>query len=119
MIFKEKELINCTGSLARIVPKPLALNLAMEWWNTSTFDRQSEIVSKLPARLQESFCNQIKYLDSSINVQSFVENFCAANHPFGQAELLLSKQGSRLFRALVEVSPTVTNNQLYLSLIHI
>ncbi|MBB1365968.1 hypothetical protein H5154_06115 [Pseudoalteromonas sp. SR44-5] len=113
MIFKEKELINCTGSLARIVPKPLALNLAMEWWNTSTFDRQSEIVSKLPARLQESFCNQIKYLDSSINVQSFVENFCAANHPFGQAELLLSKQGSRLFRALVEVSPTVTNNQLY------
>ena len=113
MTFNGKELINCTGSLARVVPKPLALNLAMEWWNTSAFDRQSEIVSNLPAMLHDSFCAQIKYLDSSINVQSFVENFCAANHPFGQAELLLSKQGSRLFRALVEVNPTVTNNQLY------
>lgn len=113
MTFNHKELINCTGSLARVVPKPLALNLALEWWNTSAFDRQSEIVSSLPAMLLESFCDQIRYLDSSINVQSFVENFCAANRPFGQAELLLSKQGSRLFRALVEVNPAVTNNQLY------
>lgn len=113
MTFNNKELINCTGSLARVVPKPLALNLAMEWWNTSAFDRQSEIVSSLPAMLHDSFCDQIRYLDSSLNVQSFVENFCAANHPFGQAELLLSKQGSRLFRALVEVNPAVTNNQLY------
>tara|TARA_R110001583_G_scaffold43838_4_gene139260 strand:- start:3472 stop:7386 length:3915 start_codon:yes stop_codon:yes gene_type:complete len=113
MTFNEKELINCTGSLARVVPKPLALNLAMQWWNTSAFDRQNEIVSNLPAMLHDSFCDQIRYLDSSINVQSFVENFCAANHPFGQAELLLSKQGSRLFRALVEVNPAVTKNQLH------
>lgn len=113
MTFNGKELINCTGSFARVVPKPLALNLAMEWWNKSAFDRQSEIVSTLPAMLHDSFCAQIKYLDSSINVQSFVENFCAANRPFGQAELLLSRQGSRLFRALVEVNPAVTNNQLH------
>ncbi|MFQ6371385.1 hypothetical protein [Shewanella sp. YIC-542] len=113
MTFNEKELINCTGSLARVVPKPLALNLAMEWWNTSAFDRQNEIVSNLPTMLHDSFCDQIRYLDSSINVQSFVETFCAANNPFGQAELLLSKQGSRLFRALVEVNPAVTNNQLH------
>lgn len=113
MTFNRKELINCTGSLARIVPKPLALNLAMEWWNTSAFDRQSVIVSNLPSTLHDSFCDQIRYLDSSINVQCFVESFCSANHPFGQAELLLSKQGSRLFRALVEVNPIVTNNQLH------
>lgn len=119
MTFNEKELINCTGSLARVVPKPLALNLAMEWWNTSAFDRQNDIVSNLPVRLNDSFCAQIKYLDSSINVQSFVESFCAANHPFGQAELLLSKQGSRLFRALVEVNPTVTNIQLHRVISHL
>lgn len=113
MTFNNKELINCTGNLARVVPKPLALNLAMEWWNTSAFDRQSEIVSSLPDLLHDSFCNQIRYLDSSINVQSFVENFCAANNPFGQAKLLLSRQGSRLFRALVEVNPVVTTDQLY------
>lgn len=117
--FREKELINCTGSLARVVPKPLALNLAMEWWNTSAYDRQSEIVSNLPNGLHDSFCSQIRYLDSSMNVQSFVENFCAANNPFGQAELLLSKQGSRLFRALVEVNPSVTNSQLYRVITHL
>lgn len=114
--FQGKELINCTGSLARIVPKPLALNLAMEWWNNSLFDRQAEVVSKLPSTMLDSFCNQIRYLDSSLNVQSFVENFCDVNHPFGQAELLLSKQGSRLFRALVEVNPNVTSDLLYLVL---
>ncbi|ELI1840756.1 hypothetical protein RQV73_003457 [Vibrio fluvialis] len=111
--FNQKELINCTNNLARIVPKPLALNLAMEWWNTSVFDRQADLVSNLPQSLQESFCKQIKYLDSSIKVQSFVENFCHSNRPFGQAELLLTKAGSRLFRALVEVNPDATTKLIY------
>jgi hypothetical protein len=111
--FENKELINCTGNIARLVPKPLALNLAMEWWNSSYFDRQSEVVSMLPPSMLESFCDQIKYLDASENVQSFVENFCDLNRPFGQAELLLTKQGSRLFRALVEVNPNITSCLLY------
>ncbi|WP_017387650.1 esterase/lipase family protein [Acinetobacter calcoaceticus] len=111
--FNQKELINCTSNFARVVPKPLALNLAMEWWNTSLFDRQSDLVSQLPPSLLESFCKQIKYLDSSMNVQEFVENFCASNRPFGQAELLLTKAGSRLFRALVEVNPVVTTQLIY------
>ncbi|WP_019456724.1 esterase/lipase family protein [Acinetobacter sp. GG2] len=112
-IFTQKELINCTSNFARVVPKPLALNLAMEWWNTSLFDRQAELVDQLPQSLLESFCKQIKYLDSSMNVQEFVEGFCASNRPFGQAELLLTKAGSRLFRALVEVNPVVTTELIY------
>lgn len=112
-IFSQKELINCTSNLARVVPKPLALNLAMEWWKTSLFDRQAEVVGHLPPSLLESFCKQIKYLDSSVNVQTFVENFCDSQNPFGQAELLLTKAGSRLFRALVEVNPVVTTQLIY------
>ncbi|MCK4080415.1 MULTISPECIES: esterase/lipase family protein [Acinetobacter] len=112
-IFSQKELINCTSNFARIVPKPLALNLAMQWWNTSLFDRQSDLVSQLPPSLLESFCKQIKYLDSSMNIQEFVKNFCASNRPFGQAELLLTKAGSRLFRALVEVNPVVTTQLIF------
>lgn len=111
--FSQKELINCTGSFARIVPKPLACNLAIAWWNSSLFDSQSNLISKLPSSLLESFCKQITYLDSSLNVQSFVENFCDTSRPFGHAELLLSIKGSRLFRALVEVNPTATSNLLY------
>ncbi|MEZ9471114.1 esterase/lipase family protein [Vibrio lentus] len=111
--FTKKELINRTGRFARIVPKPLALNLAMEWWNGSLFDLQSELVKQLPEQMVDSFCKQIIYLDSSLNVQGFVKNFCEGGSPFGQAELLLSKQGSRLFRALVEVNPDVTSSLLY------
>jgi len=111
--FEDKELINCTGIFAQIVPKPLALNLAMEWWNSSLFDRQSDLINDLPESLLESFCKQITSLDQSVNVQDFVKNFCEGGRPFGQAELLLSKQGSRLFRALVEVNPYVTSDLLY------
>ena len=52
-------------------------------------------------------------MDSSINVQGFVDNFCKARSPFAQAELLLSKAGSRLFRALVEVKPNATSSLLH------
>jgi triacylglycerol esterase/lipase EstA (alpha/beta hydrolase family) len=110
--FRQKELINTTGRCARVVPKPLALNLAMEWWDGSLFDSQSNLISKLPESMVESFCKQITFLDSSMNVQNFVEKFCEGGSPFGRAELLLSKQGSRLFRALVEVNPQVTSDLL-------
>lgn len=112
-IFHKKELINCTSNLARIVPKPLALNLAMQWWNNSLFDTQADLVHQLPPSMLESFCRQIKYLDSSKNVNEFIENFCESHSPFGQAELLLTKAGSRLFRALVEVNPVVTTQLIY------
>jgi len=111
--FEDKGLINCTGRLARIIPKPLALNLAMEWWDGSLFDRQNNLIINLPESMLESFCRQLTYLDSSLNIQDFVKNFCEDDSPFGQAELLLSNQGSRLFRALVEVNPNVTNELLY------
>ncbi|TMP64239.1 hypothetical protein CWB76_19665, partial [Pseudoalteromonas sp. S1609] len=35
------------------------------------------------------------------------------NHPFAQAELLPSKHGSRLLRALGPVKPNVTHNQFH------
>lgn len=111
--YREKELINVTGRFARVVPKPLAINLAMEWWKHSLIERQRELIKSIPEELIESFCNQITFLDSSVNVQDFVKNFCEGNSPFAQAELLLSRQGSRLFRALVEVNSQVTNDLLY------
>ncbi|WP_019030058.1 hypothetical protein [Colwellia piezophila] len=111
--FSEKQLINVTGRFARIVPKPLAVNLAMEWWKHSLFERQSELIAGLHETIIDSFCKQIVFLDSSINVQDFVKNFCEGGSPLAQAELLLSKAGSRLFRALVEVNPNETSVLLY------
>ena len=110
--YKTREIVSYSEKYARVVPKPLALNLAMDWWNSSLFQRQNELISGLPPSLLDSFGRQIKYLDGSINVRSFVENFMGIGRPFGQAELLLSKKGSKLFRALVEVNPEATSNAL-------
>ncbi|PHS44496.1 MAG: hypothetical protein COB03_18520 [Alteromonas sp.] len=83
------------------------------WWDNNIHDELENLINSLPESLIGSFCTQIKYLDSSKKVQEFVGRLCETCSPFGQAELLLSKKGSRLFRALVEVSPIVTNDLLY------
>ncbi len=111
--YRSREIINCSDRFARVVPKPLALNLAMDWWNGSLFQRQNELISGLPPSLLDSFGRQIVYLDGSIKVQSFVDTFMESTHPFGQAELLLSNKGSKLFRSLVEVNPKATSNALF------
>jgi len=111
--FERRRIINRVGRYARIVPKPLAIHLASMWWDNNIHDELENLINSLPESLIGSFCTQIKYLDSSKKVQEFVGRLCETCSPFGQAELLLSKKGSRLFRALVEVSPIVTNDLLY------
>ncbi|MDR9983647.1 esterase/lipase family protein [Enterobacter hormaechei] len=111
--FESRRIINRVGRYARIVPKPLAVHLASTWWENNIHDELEKLINSLPEGLIGSFCTQIKYLDSSKKVQEFVGRLCGPCSPFGQAELLLNKKGSRLFRALVEVNPIVTSNLLY------
>ena len=111
--FERRRIINRVGRYARIVPKPLAIHLASMWWDNNIHDELESLIHTLPESLVGSFCTQIKYLDSSEKVREFVSRLCEESSPFGQAELLLSKKGSRLFRALVEVNSTVTSNLLF------
>lgn len=111
--FTERKIINRVGCFARIVPKPLATHLASTWWDNNIHDELENLINTLPDSLFDSFCTQIKYLDSSPKVRDFVNKLYGANSPFGQAELLLSTKGSNLFRALVEVNPEATSLLLY------
>jgi hypothetical protein len=111
--FERRRIINRVGRYARIVPKPLAIHLASMWWDNNIHDELERLIHTLPESLVGSFCTQIKYLDSSEKFREFVSRLCEESSPFGQAELLLSKKGSRLFRALVEVNSTVTSNLLF------
>jgi hypothetical protein len=111
--FQQKRIINRVGRFARVVPKPLAVHLASIWWDNNIHDELENLINTLPESLIGSFCTQIKYLDTSVKVKEFVEKICEACSPFGQAELLLSTKGSRLFRALVEVNPNATSNLIY------
>lgn len=110
--FQKRRIINRVGRYARVVPKPLAVHLASMWWDDNVHDELENLVNTLPPSLIGSFCTQIKYLDSSAKVREFVSSLCEECSPFGRAELLLSKKGSRLFRALVEVNPEVTSDAL-------
>lgn len=109
--FEERGLIDRRGRFARLVPKPLAIRLAAEWWRRTRPERQKEIIgSEMPGCLVESFCNQISLLDFLPEVKSLTD--CGPQGPFGQAEMILSGRGSRFFRSLVEVNPEAASRAL-------
>lgn len=111
--FCERQIISKIGNYARVVPKPLAVFLAAKWWHESLDGSKHKLINDMPDTMLQSFCDQITYLDNSEKVKDFVEEVCSRFSPFGQAELLLTIKGSRLFRALVEVNPKATCDALY------
>jgi len=107
--FTRQQIINRAGRYARVVPKPLALTLASEWWEEASYDRQKQLVDTLPNSLMHSFCIQASYLDDQPSVQRFSDRLFGGQSPFVQAEEMLTERGSKLFRALVEVNPESTS----------
>lgn len=112
--FADRGIIDRRGDFARVVPRPLAIRLAGQWWKNTPFDRQVEIIqSDMPENLAQSFCDQISRLDFLPEVKELTERLCGPQAPFGQAEVILSVRGSLLFRSLVEVNPKPTSDALY------
>ncbi|MGO2319348.1 MAG: hypothetical protein ACTH6O_10290 [Vibrio toranzoniae] len=112
-VFTGRQIINRAGRYARLVPKPLALTLASEWWEETSYDRQKQLIDTLPDSLMHSFCTQASYLDSQPSVQRFSDRLFGGQSPFVKAEELLTERGSKLFRAFVEVNPESTSDALY------
>lgn len=111
--FERRGLIDRRGRYARVVPKPLAIRLAAEWWKTTRPERQSDLIqSEMPDALVLSFCDQVSRLDFLPEVKALVTELCGPQGPFGQAEVILSDKGSHLFRAFVNVNPEVTSHAL-------
>lgn len=111
--FEERGVIDRRGRFAMLVPKPLAIRLAAEWWRRTRPERQRDLIqAEMPGSLVDSFCYQISRLDFLPEVKALTEELCGLQGPFGQAEVILSSRGSRLFRALVEVNPYSTSKAL-------
>lgn len=112
--FQARGIVNRAGRFAQIVPKPLAIRLAADWWRNTRPERQKELIeSDMPGQLVDSFCEQLSKLDFLPEVKDFTKDLCGEQAPFGQAEVILSDKGSSLFRALVEVNPVATSDALY------
>lgn len=112
--YEKRGIVNRAGRYAQIVPKPLAIRLAADWWSGTHPRRQEELIGKdMPGQLADGFCSQIAKMDSLPEVKELTEGLCGVQGPFGQAEVILSERGSRLFCALVEVNPYATSEALF------
>ncbi|KKJ01461.1 hypothetical protein [Prochlorothrix hollandica] len=111
-IFAERGIIDRRGRLAQVVPKPLAIRLAGQWWRSTRQQKQKDLISEMPPSMVESFCRQVEKMNFHSDVKSLTQELCGYQSPFGQAEVILSKQGSRLFRSFIVVNPESTSATL-------
>ena len=112
--YAKRGIIERRGRYAQVRPKPLAIRLAAEWWECSSPEKQQQLInSEMRGQLKESFCTQVEKLDFLPEVKKLAKKLCGQLGPFGKAEVILSIEGSRLFRSLVEVSPQATSAALY------
>lgn len=111
--FKDRGLIDVSGRYAQLVPKPLAIRLASEWWNLTRREDQLSFLEKIPEGLVKPFCLQITMLGFIPEVQQLTLTLCGPQSPFGHAEAILSNRGSLLFRSFVEVNPVATSSALF------
>lgn len=111
--FQERGLIDISGRYGQLVPKPLAVRLASEWWIETHKEVQLAFLKDIPSSLVEPFCLQVTMLGFIPEVQDLTKALCGPQGPFGEAEAILSNRGSRLLRSFVEVNPVATSSALY------
>ncbi len=102
------------GRFARVCPIPLAITLAARSLDEKPREQLVELVGSLKEHgLFEQFCNQLAKLSFCKNANRLVVSLIGPEGPFGSPEALLTEEGSRLFRALVEVNPQMTTETLW------
>ncbi|WP_144091163.1 hypothetical protein [Pseudomonas kilonensis] len=115
--YSSRGLIDRRGRFGQVVPKPLAIRLAGQWWTKTREEKQRGLIDSIPEGMIEGFCNQVEKMDFHSEVKLLTEKLCGPQAPFGQAEVILSERGSRFFRAFVNVNPESTSVALYRTLI--
>ncbi|MCU5327714.1 hypothetical protein [Bacillus wiedmannii] len=108
--FKKKKIMVQQGRYIKLVPKTLAITLAAQWWEKCRPERAQEVLSdtNLPSSMVEQLCSQISKLHFLEKAQELTSILCGVQAPFGQAEILSSKIGSRIFCSFVEIDPVIT-----------
>lgn len=107
--FIERGILQQHGRYITVIPKPLAIRLAVEWWKDCLPEKAKSLLDKVnSAGLAEALCDQMAKLDFLPEAQELTKELCGEQAPFGRAEVLNTEEGSRLFRSLVEVNPQAT-----------
>ncbi|MDH4555600.1 hypothetical protein E8F11_10490 [Pseudomonas sp. BN417] len=114
--YSSRGLIDRRGRFGQVVPKPLAIRLAGQWWTKTRENKQRELVDSIPSGMIEGFCSQVEKMDFHSDVKLLTEKLCGPQAPFGLAEVILSERGSRLFRSFVNVNPDATAAAIFRTL---
>jgi hypothetical protein len=112
--FRDREILEKQGRYLRVRTIPIGLSLAVDWWKKCDPQYAKEILNNLSSisSLQEALVEQLRLLDFLPNAREIVRDFVSERGPFGQAEVLITKTGSRLFRSFVEVNPAACADAL-------
>lgn len=104
--FIEQGILDRRNRFVRVVPMPLAIGLATDWWKGHRKEKSIELIrADMPDGMAEALCDQISKLHNLPEVIKVIEELCSNSSLFSQLEVLNSDKGSRLFRSLVEVNP--------------
>ena len=99
--FIEQGVLDRRNRFVRVVPIPLAIRLAADWWKRCRPEKAKELVTgDMPDGMSEALCDQIGKLHHVHEARQLTKELCGDAAPFGQAEVLNSDKGSRLFRSL-------------------
>lgn len=113
--FHDRGIIDYRHKFLQVVPKPLAIRLAEEWWKVCMQAKAETLFTdeNLPADMLQSLCKQFRHLDYVPQARDIARKLCEEQAPFGQAEVLYSERGSMVFRYLVEVNPQTTADAIH------
>lgn len=101
------------GRLVQVRPRPLAVRLAADWWERCTPEFADHIIqAEFPEALAKAFCDRLRMLDFVPALVDTAARLCGPQGPFGQAKVLSSELGSRLFRAIAEVNPVAATQAI-------
>ena len=112
-LFNTRGILDIRGRYGKVIPTPLAIRLASDWYSETHPDRLAEIIQKpMPGHLDNSFFSRFSKLDFLSEIKDLVKNLCNDQGPFGTKESILSVRGARLFNSFVEVNPKATIDAL-------
>lgn len=118
--YKKRELMEHLGNWVNVRPLPLAVWLLNQWFRHCTEDSIFEIIQGIQAlpeyhskALNDAFARRIIYLADNDLAQHTLANILKPEAPFGNAKVVNTPLGSRLFRSFAQVNPVATSDVLY------
>jgi len=110
----KRKLLEKRGLYHSVIPIPIAVCLAAEWWEETPLSFFDDELRKelFETGLFEKICEKLRILDQSERAKQIVAKLWGTQSPFSTAEVLNTEMGSRLFRSVVEVNPEVTLDAL-------